>query len=262
MGMNCAFLGKLGDDKNGRDYKALFHSIGGDCSLFITDGNLPTACCVSLVTPDSERTLRTCLGAAQNLMHSEINSIDFENYRHVHAEGYLIFNRHLIESVLRNAKSVGCSVSLDVGSFEVIEASHDFLPCILSDYVDIVFANKEEAITFSGTMDLQESLEELGQHCKVVAIKLGKDGAILKNADETVKIPAATTDRLCDTTGAGDYWAAGFLYGYLNGYPIVKSGRVASLFSRKVIEHRGTMLPQKIWDSIIFDTATILKRVE
>jgi len=260
LGMDCAFLGKLGDDRNGRYYQEQFKAIGGDCSRFKTDGNLPTACCVSLVTPDSERTLRTCLGATQTLTHSEIEPIDFWGCRHVHAEGYLMFNPDLLESILQTAKSVGCSVSLDLGSFEVVEASRDFLPRMLSDYVDIVFANEEEANAFSGSRDLQNSLDVLGKHCNVAAIKLAEDGAWLKSADETVKVSAATTDRLCDTTGAGDYWAAGFLYGYLNGYCLAKSGSVASLLGRHIVEHKGAVLPQSIWDRIILDTSTILNK--
>jgi len=173
-----------------------------------------------------------------------------------------VFSRHLVESILQTAKSVGCTVSLDLGSFEVVEASRGFLPGILLDYVDMVFANEEEAAAFSGLNDPQNSLDTLGQYCNVAAVKVGEDGAWLKNGDETVKVPGIPTERLCDTTGAGDYWAAGFLYGHLKGYSLVKSGAVASLLGRHVIEHRGAVLPQKTWDRIILDTATILRKKE
>jgi len=262
MGMNCAFLGKLGDDQNGRYYKGLFNEIGGDCSRFKTDGSQPTACCVSLVTPDSERTMRTCLGAAQSLTTADIRPSDFDGCGHVHVEGYLVFNRHLVETILQTAKSAGCSVSFDLGSFEVVDASRDFLPRMLSDYVDIVVANEDEAAAFTGLHDPQASLDVLGRHCKVAAVKVGEEGAWLKNGDQTVHVPAITTNRLCDTTGAGDYWAAGFLYGHLKEYSLLKSGAVASLLGRHVIEYRGAALPKKTWDRIILDTATILNKKE
>ena len=240
----------------------MFNEIGGDCSRFKTDGSQSTACCVSLITPDSERTLRTSLGAAQNLMPAEIKSSDFENCRHVHAEGYLMFNRELVESILHSAKSAGCSVSLDLGSFEVVEASRGFLSRILLDYVDIVFANEEEAATYAGHQNPKDNLDVLGQNCQVAAVKMGEDGAWLKNGKETVKVPAMTTDRLFDTTGAGDFWAAGFLYGHLNGYSLLKSGIVASLLGRHAVEHRGASLPKSTWDRIILDTTILLNQKE
>jgi len=262
MGMDCAFIGKLGNDPNGRYFKELFNDIGGDCSRFKTDGDQATACCVSLVTPDAERTMRTCLGAAQNLTPGDIALSDFEGCGHVHMEGYLAFNRHLIESILQTAKSAGCTVSLDLGSFEVVEASRNFLPRMLLDYVDMVFANEDETAAFTGLHDTRGGLDVLGRLCKVVAVKMGKNGAWLKNGGLTVHVPAMTTDRLCDTTGAGDYWAAGFLYGHLNEYSLLKSGVIASLMGRHVIEQKGAALQQETWDYIMLNTANILNKKE
>jgi sugar/nucleoside kinase (ribokinase family) len=198
MGINCTFIGKLGDDQNGGHYKAMFNKIGVGCSRFKTDGSQSTA----------------------------------------------------------------CWVSLDLCSFEVVEASRNFLSRILWDYVDIVFANEEEAVAYAGHRNPKNNLDVLGQHCQAAAVKMGEDGAWLKNGSETVVVPVIFTDRLFDTIGAGDFWAAGFLFGHLNGYSLLKSGVVASLLGRHVIEHRRTVLPKKTWDRIILDTIIILNKKE
>jgi len=262
MGMDCAFLGKLGDDPNGSYYREKFNEVGGDCSRFKNDGHQPTACCVSLVTPDSERTMRTCLGAAQSLTPEEIALSDFEGCRHVHVEGYLVFNRLLIEHILQTAKCAGCSVSLDLGSFEVVRESRGFLPEFLSRYVNIVFANADEAAEFTGDDDPETGLVALGQLCHIAAVKVGADGAWLKKGGRTVKVSALPTEHLLDTTGAGDYWAAGFLYGYLNDLSLTESGVVASLLGRNVIEHHGAVLPQKAWEGIFAETAVLSNKKE
>lgn len=262
MGMDCALLGKLGDDANGGYYREAFDAIGGDGSRFKNDCRRPTACCVSLVTPDAERTMRTCLGAAQHLTPAEIEFSDFEGCRHVHVEGYLLFNRLLVAHVLQTAKRAGCSVSLDLGSFEVVRESRGFLPEILSRYVDMVFANADEAAEFSGDDDPQTGLEALGRRCRIAAVKVGADGAWLKEGGRTVRVAALPTTRLRDTTGAGDYWAAGFLYGQLNGLSLAESGGVASLLGRNVIEHQGAVLPPHAWEGILAETAELSNRKE
>ena len=212
IGMSCAFLGKLGDDENGSFYREAFNREGGDCSRFKTDSESATGCCISLVTPDSERTMRTCLGAAMNLSPDEITASDFMGCRHAHIEGYILFNRDLLLKILDCAKQAGLSISLDLGSFEVVGAAIDILPGVLDRYVDIVFANEEEAAAFSGSSDPETGLSALSRHCAVTAVKLGSDGALLRKDGESIHVPAVMAENVLDTTGAGDFWAAGFLY--------------------------------------------------
>ena len=258
MGMRCAFMGKVGHDANGSYYRELFRKIGGECSRFKTDGHKPTACCLSMVTPDSERTLRTDLGAAADFTPQDIRRNDFHGCRHVHVEGYLLFNRELLEAILAAARAQNCTVSLDLGSFEVVEACGDILPALLEDSVDIVFANEREAAAFCGTPEPRAGLDALGRHCPVAAVKIGADGAWLKDAEGTVHVPALEAQRTVDTTGAGDYWAAGFLFGYLNRYSLLHCGRMASLLGSHVVQHMGAYLPDRAWDRIILETTRIL----
>ncbi len=262
MGMPCSFMGKVGRDENGDYYKAIFKEIGGDLSRFKMDGADPTACCLSLVTPDSERTMRTNLGAALGFSPADIAMEDLKGCRHVHVEGYLLFNRELLNVVLKAAKAAGCTVSLDLGSFEVVEAARDILPEVLETYVDIVFANEEEAAAFSGSKDPGTGLAALGYLCRVAVVKVGKDGAYLKDKNGTTHVPAMRAEKVIDTTGAGDFWAAGFLFAHLNGYSLMKSGCVGSLFGKYVIGCMGTALPADTWGDIIAETTLLLSKKE
>ncbi|MFZ7126715.1 MAG: adenosine kinase [Desulfobacterales bacterium] len=262
LGMSCAFMGKLGDDANGVYYKEHFRNIGGDCSRFKRDGGRPTASCLSLVTPDSERTMRTDLGAAMGFGPEDVSASDFEGCRHVHVEGYLLFNPDLLLAVLDAARAAGCSVSLDLGSFEVVEAAGPALPGILDEYVDIVFANETEAAAFCGASDPDSGLSALGNACGVAAVKIGSAGAWLRRGTDTVHVPAIPAAKVVDTTGAGDYWAAGFLFGHLNGYSLTTSGRLGSLLGKHVVETMGAFLAPESWDRIILEATLLLNHKE
>ena len=253
MGMKCAFLGKLGNDDNGAYYEDSFRQFGGDCSRFKTDEKEPTACCLSLVTPDSERTMRTYLGAAMTLAPSDIIPEDFVGCSHVHVEGYLLFNHELLRTVLETAKNAGCSISLDLGSFEVVEAARGILPEMLDRYVDIVFANEEEAEAFCGESDPLIGLGELGKLCEITAVKIGKNGAWLKDNKEAVHVPVIPVESVIDTTGAGDYWAAGFLYGFMNGYSLTASGHLGAILGGHVVQNPGAALTADTWRRVLHE---------
>ncbi len=260
MGMNCSFMGKIGHDDNGTYYKDFFNRIGGDCSRFKLAGDAATASCLSLVTPDSERTMRTDLGAAMTFSPDDIQPDDFRDCLHVHAEGYLLFNPTLILAVLKSAKAAGCRVSLDLGSFEVVEHAHDMLTGLLENYVDVVFANEEEAAVFCGSKDPEVGLAELAKRCDIAAVKLGKEGALVRDAGGTHHVPAFRTERAIDTTGAGDYWAAGFLYGLLKGYPVDTCAALGALMGRHVVEHMGADLPEPVWQNVMNEMNAIITK--
>ncbi|HEX2952123.1 MAG TPA: adenosine kinase, partial [Armatimonadota bacterium] len=205
-------------DDRGESYLTAFRQLGGDCSRLKFDEAAATACCLCLVTPDSERTMFTHLGAAQLLHPEEITPEDFASCNHAHIEGYLLFNPELLMSVLRSARQAGCRVSLDLGSFGVVTAAREILPSILADYVDIVFANEEECAAYCGHRDPLVGLETLGALCEVAVVKLGAEGALIRSATDQVHVPASPAQTVVDTTGAGDFWAAGFLYGHQGRY--------------------------------------------
>ena len=249
LGMQTVFLGKTGKDEQADFYKSQYEKTGGDISHFKTNEDLPTGRCLSLITPDSERTMRTDLGAAASLQTDEVTKSDFENIDHVHIEGYLLFNRDLILHLLKLAKDSNCTVSLDLASFEVVNATKDILPELLDKYVDIVFANEEEAAAFTGQNDPQKALNKLSKYCKTVAVKLGKDGAFIRNGSETVRVQADVVEAK-DTTGAGDLWASGFLYGFLNGESLSDAGKAGATVASEVVQIIGASIPENTWKSL------------
>jgi len=250
MGLPTAFLGQLGDDEDGRYYLEAFTAAGGDCARFRKTTDRNTACCLSLVTPDSERTMRTDLGAALLLNPGDIRPEDFAGCTHAHVEGYLLFNRPLTEAVLEAARRAGCTISLDLGSFEVVGAAADVLPALLDEYVDAVFANEDEARAYLGEDNPEAALAALGERCGTVAVKLGARGALLRRAGETARVDAVPADPVTDTTGAGDCWAAGFLYGWLHGWPLDACGRLGSVLGAETVRHLGALPPEPSWERI------------
>mgnify|MGYP006299387439 CR=1 FL=1 len=259
LGAACGFIGKLGKDDSGREYIKQFEKFGGNTKGFKYCEVGSTARCLSLVTPDFERTMRTCLGAAANLKPDEIQISDFEGYDCVHIEGYLLFNQELALAVLKNAKAAGCTISLDLGSFEIVKAYHSELKTLLNDYVDIVFANEDEAFAFSGTEDPQKALEDLSRYCEIAVVKLGAEGALIKDSETHEEIAVIPVTDVVDTTGAGDYWAAGFLYGYINDYPLSVCGQMGSILGAEVVQQLGADLPDDRWEAVVEQFEKIVK---
>ncbi|MCD8481280.1 MAG: adenosine kinase [Verrucomicrobia bacterium] len=195
LGLTTTFLGKLGNDEAASAYAESFRAGGGDTSRF-KRGTIPNGRCLSLVTPDSERTMRTYLGAAMTLSPEEISTADFANCKHAHIEGYLLFNRALMIKVLTSAKSAGCSISLDLASFEVVNATKDILPELLKEYVDVVFANEEEAqALMDGETRDAKLISGLLSFCPRAALKIGR--ARLHNRGSTQHTASARPKGHC-----------------------------------------------------------------
>jgi len=249
LGLPVTFLGKLGNDSNAAFYRDNFKAIGGDISRFKM-ADVPNAHCLSLVTPDSERTMRTDLGAAMTLSPEDIVPEDFAGVDHAHIEGYLLFNRDLLFRVLECARLSGCSVSIDLASFEVVGAAQDILPDVLRESVDIVFANEEEARAFTNLGDDTGSMvAQLAELCDVAVVKLGKEGSLVQKGEHRHRIDPVVA-KAVDTTGAGDLWAAGFLYGWLSGRDLATCGRYGSVLGAAVVEVMGAAIPAERWEQI------------
>lgn len=251
LGLSCRFIGVIGDDVPGKYYQDAFAIRGGDISRMLTRRTMPTAQCLSLVTPDGERTMRTHLGAAASLAEEDVAVQDFSGCDHVHLEGYLLFNQELMLHILKAAKGAGCTVSIDLASFEVVQATLDVLPELLREYVDMVFANEEEAEAFAQTDDPDACLEELSKYADLVAIKYGAEGAVIRRGGETCRVEPVSVSEVVDTTGAGDMWAAGFLYGLGSGRTLEQCGTYGSLLGAAVVQQQGTDIPEARWNFVL-----------
>lgn len=256
MGANVAFVGKVGEDKIGTFFVDDLKQSGIEPKLKYS--KTPSALAAALITPDSERTFATYLGASVELTPSDITEDLFEGYDILHIEGYLVFNESLIEHALKLAKEKDLLVSIDMASFNVVEAKLDFLKDMVSKYVDIVFANEEEAKAFTN-LEPKEACAAIAKDVKIAVVKIGKDGAYIKEGNnEMIHAPAFKANSI-DTTGAGDSYASGFLYGYTHGASHYNSSRIGALIAGNVIEYLGAKMPDETWGKIMPEIKAMLK---
>ncbi len=244
MGVHSSFIGKVGRDELGIFYEKDMVE-AGVTPVLMRSKLSPTGTAVALVTPDSERTFATHLGAATELMAEELLAEYFKNYNILYLEGYLIFNLPLVEQACRLAKKNDMCVALDLASFNVVNDMRPAFDKIVNEYVDIIFANAEEARAFTGLGPV-EALDEMSKRCEIAVVKTGADGSWIKRGDEVVKVEALKVNAI-DTTGAGDLYAAGFLYGFSNGFGLDKCGLFGSILAGKVIEVIGARMPDEKW---------------
>ena len=250
LGLTSTFLGKIGNDDNAQFYQESYQAMGGDLSRFKT-AELPHGHCLSLITPDGQRTMRTHLGAAMTLDPSEISVTDFAKVKHVHLEGYTLFNPPLLHHVIDCATLAGCKLSLDLASFEVVNACKDTLQSILADSIDVVFANEDEAAAFTGLENDYEAMAlALGELCEIAVVKLGADGALVAHAGQVQKIDADSVKQVVDTTGAGDLFAAGFIYGLTNNASHKACAQFGAVLGAEVVQVIGAAIPSERWPEI------------
>ncbi len=252
LGLRSTFLGKLGNDDLARVYRQRFEAVGVNGSRF-KQGTVPNARCLALVTPDAQRTLRTDLGAAMTLAPAEITADDFRGSRHAHIEGYLVFNQALADAVLSAARAAGCTTSIDLSSFEVVNASRAWLFSQFRKGIDVVFANEDEirALFPDDKSDYPTLARKLADCGVLAAVKVGKDGAWIARDAELHRIAPVAVANVIDTNGAGDAWAAGFLFGYLRGWTLPACGAIASLLGAETVMHMGPIIPQTHWDVLL-----------
>ena len=260
LGLRTTYLGKIGGDITAEHYFANFTATGGDGSRF-KRAMLPNGRCISLVTPDGQRTLRTHLGAAMTLSPDEVSAADFAGARHALIEGYLLFNPALAEKVVRTARAAGCTISIDLASFEVVNAARDWIFAQLREGVDIVFANEDEAAALFQRRDAYESFaRELAGFGGIAAVKMGGDGAWVAQGKQLHRIAPVRAERVVDTTGAGDSWAAGFLYGHLRGATLATSGAIGSILGAETVQHLGAAIPDMHWPRIRAQAEALVKQ--
>lgn len=251
LGTPTSFIGKVGNCDSGNFYKKSLLELGGDIkSLKIGMGK--NGSCLSLVTPDGERTMRTYLGASTELSENELKDSDFNKCDHLHIEGFMMHNRSVLDKSIQLAKKHNCTISFDLASFEIVNQLKNELHSILHDYIDIVFANEDEASAFTGysLTESDKSVKELNKLCSIAVVKLGSKGSIVSSKQKIHRINAIPVKHVVDTTGAGDFWAAGFLHGILSGKTNEESAYIASQLSSMVIQNHGGTLTDNQWEEI------------
>jgi sugar/nucleoside kinase (ribokinase family) len=246
LGVETAFIGSIGRDELGDFFEKDMKSAGIRTTLWHRDSVTGTA--VTLISTDYERTFATHLGAAVELGAHDLNREAFTGYDILYLEGYQIFNKPLIDTACRLARNENMKIALDLASYNVVESNLTDFKDIIEKYVDILFANEEEARAFT-SMDPERALDAISKICEVAVVKAGSQGSWIKRGLEIIKIEK-TEVTVKDTTGAGDLYASGFLYGYSGNKNLEICGQYGSLMAGKVIEAVGARMDNSTWKEI------------
>ncbi|HNY62239.1 MAG TPA: adenosine kinase [Bacteroidales bacterium] len=238
LGALAGYIGKIAKDEMGDFFRQDMINAKIDVHTLYSD--IDTGIATTFISSNGERTFATYLGAASTLSPEEIDINILKQYDIIHVEGYLIFNRELVLDICKKAKQCGRLISMDMASYNLVESMHDLVQDLVENYVDIIFANEDEARAYTGKEEL-EALEILSQHCDVAVVKLGARGSIAKVNGVVTHIDPVPGECI-DTTGAGDIYAAGFLYGLMNDYDVKKSGALASRLGTACIQKIGARL--------------------
>ncbi len=247
LGVKVALCGKVGLDMHGQYFCQEFCQNGGELDRLVFTQDEATSCCLSLITPDAQRTMFSALTRMQP--HDWPTNL-FEKCSFAHIEGFVMLYPEF-EDILKQAKANSVKISLDLSDAKLVEKVLDKLPYWLENYIDIVFANQDEADAFCGKKTPLEQLNELSELCEIAVVKLGKDGCVAKNSNGEVTIAKGVEVAPVDTTAAGDTFQSGFLYGYLNNQSLATCAKFGNLLGSEVTKVVGTQIPADRWEKIV-----------
>jgi sugar/nucleoside kinase (ribokinase family) len=248
LGGPARFVGKCGKGEIGQLYEQDLRRNGVEPLLFTSA--TPSGRVLSVITPDAQRSMMTYLGASAETRPEEITPGCFADSAIVHVEGYLLFNRELIQAALESARQAGALISIDLASFTVVEQAKDFLDDLVREYVDILIANEDEAAAFTGFTRPDDAIKALSEKSPVSVLKVGPEGSYVSEGKEIIKIAAKIGEPIVDTTGAGDLWASGFLYGLAHDFSLEKAAMLGSLCGYEVCKTDGARIPEEKWEGI------------
>ena len=243
LGARAAYVGKVKDDQIGKLYTHDIRAAGVAYETRAAASGPATGCSYILVTPDGERTMNTYLGAAQDLTVADIEPSQIEASRIVYLEGYLWDPKNAKEAFVKAATiahGAGRQVALTLSDAFCVDRYRDeFLDLMRKGTVDMIFANESELHALYQTSDFDTALKQLRADVKLGVVTRSEKGCVVASTDGVVAVPAFPVKEMVDTTGAGDLFAAGFLFGLVRNAGHVKAGRLGALAAAEVIQHIG-----------------------
>jgi sugar/nucleoside kinase (ribokinase family) len=243
LGARAAYVGKVRDDQIGRLYMHDIRAAGVTFETKPAADGPATGCSYILVTPDGERTMNTYLGAAQELMPADIDAAQVAASALLYLEGYLWDPTSAKEAFVKAstiAHGAGRQVALTLSdSFCVDRYCGEFLDLMRNGTIDLVFANEAELHALYQTSDFETALKQLRSDVKLAVVTRSEKGCVVASKDGVIAVPAFPVERVVDTTGAGDLFAAGFLFGLARGAGHENAGRLGALAAAEVIQHIG-----------------------
>ncbi len=237
LGGKAILCGKVGSDNHGKTYIDEMNRLG--VITRINSNSSVTGHALTFITPDAERTFSVHLGAAVELDKEDILEQDIKNSKVLHLEGYQIegSTKETVLHAVELARKNNTLVSIDLADPGVVRRNKEFLKELVKSYIDIIFVNENEAKEFTGLQE-KEAAKELSKYVKIAIVKIGARGSLICQNEKITTINSYQANAI-DTTGAGDSYAAGFLYGFCKNWSLKKSGQLGSLLASKVVEQIG-----------------------
>ena len=242
LGGKAAFIGCVADDNLGRVFRHDLTAAGVTAMLQTGGGLQATARCLILVTPDAERTMNTYLGAAAELGETAGDAAQYGIARVIYLEGFLFStpsNKQLFLDAASAAKAAGRMVALSLSDRFCVEGHRDGFLAFIRDYVDILFANEPEITALYQTEEFAEAARRVSADVEIACLTRGAAGSVIVTGGLQIEVAAEKVAQVVDTTGAGDLYAAGFLYGHTNGMTPEQCARIGSIAAAEVIGHVG-----------------------
>ena len=242
LGGKVGFMGKVGHDQFARVFAHDIRTIGVVFSDGEARSETPTGRCLILVTPDGERTMNTNLGAASEFADADLDRALIEQSQVLYLEGYLfdpVEARAAFHTAADIARPAGAKVAFTLSDPFCVDRHRDGFRTFIRDRVDIVFANERELLSLYPGSNFEEACAAIRTECEIAAITRSEKGAVILHEGGTVSVPAVPIEKLVDATGAGDLYAAGFLFGLASGRDLEACGKLGSLAASEVIVHVG-----------------------
>lgn len=239
LGGKTAYGGKLGEDSLGKDFQNQLINNGVTSYLVTQEGM--TGSTIILVNPDAERTMNTHLGMCQAFSKDNISKEGIQNSKYLYVEGYLWdtpVQQEAVITALEYAKAVGTKIALSLSDSFCVERHKEKFQKLMDDYVDVLFCNDQEAFLMSCETEPDAQLNKISESVNHVVLTLGKNGSKIKCDSNIINIDAFQTEAI-DTTGAGDSFAAGYLYGITQGYSLEKAGILAAYCAATIVGQNG-----------------------
>ena len=259
LGGNGAFIGKVRNDQLGGIFQHDIRAAGVVFETPIATDGPPTARCLIFVTPDAQRTMNTYLGAAVELAPADLDEAAIARAKVTYMEGYLWDPpnaKAAFQEAARMAHDAGRKVALSLSDSFCVERHRDSFLELIDGHVDILFANEAEVCSLFQVPDFDRALQETRRHCEIAALTRSAKGSVVLADGEVRVVDAVPVDKVIDTTGAGDLYAAGFLYGYTQGKGLFDCGRIGALAAAEILSHYGARPETSLKDLVAQNLGT------
>ncbi|MGI6466037.1 MAG: adenosine kinase [Sphaerochaetaceae bacterium] len=246
LGVEVTLGGKVGSDKYGKIYHQRLKELNVNDQL--VDSSHPTGSSIILITEDSERTMNTYLGANRLYNRDDVVVKSLKASDYLYFTGYMWDTenqKEALKEALKIAKTANIKVAFDIADPLVVSRNRDEFLHLIEDYIDIVFANSEESRILFDNYDPYECCKSMGKLCETAIVKYGKHGSFISHNQQMMKIPVHGPQSALDTTGAGDTYAAGFLFGLVNNLSVESSGEIASYLAGEIIQQQGAQFSKE-----------------